>query len=159
MNFATTDLTDAHPDAQIADPLFTDFGGSSSFAGQIETAKVFEDNVLVRATLETPGRGRVLVVDAGGSLRCALVGDVLAGLAIDNGWVGIVMYGCVRDTAVTAEMPIGIKALAAHPRRSHKGGEGRVGVDVTFAGVRFSPGDWLYADADGIAISSEPMHD
>lgn len=158
MNFATTDLTDANPDARVADPIFSDFGGARSFAGPIETVKVFEDNVLVRSTLETPGEERILVVDAGGSMRCALVGDVLAGLAIDSGWVGIVMYGCVRDTAVIAEMPIGIKALAAHPRRSHKGGEGRVGIEVAFAGIRFTPGDWLYADADGITVSVTPIH-
>ncbi|MDH3249413.1 MAG: ribonuclease E activity regulator RraA [Acidimicrobiia bacterium] len=158
MSFATTDLSDAYPDAVVAEPLFSDFGGRSSFAGPIETVKVFEDNVLVKATLQTPGEGRVLVVDAGGSMRCALVGDVLAQIAIDNDWNGVVMYGCVRDTAVTRTMPIGIKALAAHPKRSEKHGAGQRGVEVVFAGARFNPGAWLYADADGILTSPVPIH-
>lgn len=158
MEFATTDLTDDHPETQVAEPLFSDFGGARSFAGPIETVSVFEDNVLVRAALETPGEGRVLVVDGGGSRRCALVGDVLAGLGISNGWAGIVVNGCVRDTAVTASLEIGIKALAARPNRSEKRGEGRTGVAVSFAGVTFRPGAWLYADADGIIVSDRAIH-
>lgn len=158
MSHATTDLSDAHPEARVADPIFADFGGRRVFSGPIETVKVFEDNVLVRATLETPGDGRVLAVDAGGSLRCALVGDVLAGLGIEHGWTGIVMYGCVRDAASLAALDIGIKALAAHPRRSEKQGAGQVSVPVRFAGVEFTPGAWLYADADGILVSDGPIH-
>lgn len=112
----------------------------------------------MKATLQSPGEGRVLVVDGGGSLRCALVGDVLAQIAIDHGWAGIVVYGCVRDTAVTRTMPVGIKALAAHPKRSEKHGAGQRGLDVIFAGARFSPGAWLYADADGVLTSPDPIH-
>ncbi|HEY5650253.1 MAG TPA: ribonuclease E activity regulator RraA [Acidimicrobiia bacterium] len=159
MRFATTDLSDEHPDAVVAEPLFADFGGRSSFSGPIETVKVFEDNVLVKATLQTPGEGRVLVVDAGGSMRCALVGDVLAQIAIDNEWAGILMYGCVRDTAMTRTMPIGIKALGVHPKRSEKHGAGQRSIEVAFAGARFRPGAWLYADADGILTSPVPIHD
>jgi len=157
MTLPTTDLTDSHPDLAVAEPIFRDYGGSLAFAGPVETVKVFEDNVLVRATLETPGNGRVLVVDGGGSRRRALVGDVLAGLGIANGWVGIIIHGCVRDTAVTATMDIGIKALAALPKRSDKFGKGRVSVPVRFAGVDFEPGNWVYADADGIVVAPGEM--
>jgi regulator of ribonuclease activity A len=158
MSLPTTDLTDSHPDLAVAEPIFRDFGGSSAFAGPIETVKVFEDNVLVRATLETPGKGRVLVVDGGGSLRRALVGDIVAGLGVTNGWVGIIINGCVRDTAVTAKLDIGIKALAALPKRSDKFGNGQVSVPVRFAGVDFEPGDWVYADADGIVVAPGEMN-
>jgi regulator of ribonuclease activity A len=159
MEFATTDLSDANEHLPVAAPLFTDFGGTRVFAGPIATVKTFEDNVLVRATLETPGHGRVLVVDAGGSTRRALVGDNLAQLGVDNGWSGIVINGCVRDTAELARMHIGVRALGALPKRSDKLGTGQVEVPVTFAGVTFEPGAWLYADADGILVSPEPIHE
>lgn len=159
MSTATTDLSDAHPDLQVAEPIFTDFGGRRAFHGQIETIKVFDDNVLVKAMLETPGHGRVLVVDGGGSLRSALVGDNLAGLGVHNGWSGIVLYTCARDTAQTARLDIGLKALATMPRRSNKVGTGEASIPVTFAGINFRPGDWLYADADGIVVSADPIHD
>jgi regulator of ribonuclease activity A len=121
MSYATTDLSDAHPQAQVCDPVFRDFGGRSAFHGPIQTLKIFEDNALVRATLETPGEGRVLVVDGGGSLRCALVGGNLGVLAVRNQWAGIVVNGCVRDLAELGAQALGIKALAAHPRKSEKG--------------------------------------
>ncbi len=157
--YATTELSDAHPDAQVCAPLFRDFGGSDTFFGRIETVKVFEDNTLVRATLETPGDRRVLVVDGGGSLRCALVGGLLGQLAVDNGWTGIVVFGCVRDVAELAAQAIGVKALATHPRRSLRGLHGgSTGMAVSFADVRFNPGDWLYADADGIVVSGRALH-
>ena len=156
--FATADLCDDHPEATfVAEPIFRDFGGAIAFAGPIATVQVYEDNTSVRALLETPGAGRVLVVDGGGSLRCALVGDQLAQLALDNGWAGIVVYGCVRDTATLAQMPIGVKALAALPRRSEKRAPGHVGIPVTFAGVTFAPGQYLYADADGIVIAPHAL--
>lgn len=159
MHISTTDLCDAHIDQlQVAEPRFVDFGGSSHFAGPISTVKTFEDNVLVRAALESPGEGRVLVVDGGGSLRRALVGDILAGLGIENGWVGIVVNGCVRDTGVTRGMEIGIKALAALPHRSEKVGIGQRDVPVSFAGVTFRPGEWLYADPDGIIVAPTALH-
>jgi regulator of ribonuclease activity A len=157
MSYATTDLSDAHPQAQVCDPVFRDFGGRSAFHGPIQTLKIFEDNALVRATLETPGEGRVL--DGGGSLRCALVGGNLGVLAVRNQWAGIVVNGCVRDLAELGAQALGIKALAAHPRKSEKGlHSGHLGRVVEFAGVRFAPGAWLYADADGILVAESALH-
>jgi regulator of ribonuclease activity A len=154
---STSDLSDAYPQAPIAEPVFRDYGGEAAFSGPVYTVRVFEENTLVRATLETPGQGRVLVVDGGASLNCALVGDVLAGLGVQHGWAGVVVNGCVRDTAQLASLPIGIKALAAHPRRSGKGGSGEQGVSLTFAGVSIEPGDWVYADTDGLLVSKERL--
>jgi regulator of ribonuclease activity A len=149
----TADLYDAYGDAlQVAEPVFRSFGGRTAFAGPIATVKVFEDNTLVRANLETTGGGHVLVVDGGGSLRCALVGDLLAQLAIDNGWAGIIVNGCIRDSEEMGAMDIGVKALAAHPAKSEKRGEGRENIALRFAGVTFNPGDHVYADADGIVV-------
>lgn len=159
MSYATTDLSDAHPEAQVAEPLFGDFGGRDAFHGPIATLKVFEDNALVRALLEEPGQGRVLVVDGGGSARCALVGGNLGALGVQNGWAGIVVNGYVRDSDELVAQAIGIKALGTHPRKSEKGLHGghRERV-VSFAGVTFKPGAWLYADADGIVVSDTPIH-
>lgn len=154
MSFATTDLSDAHPDLQVCDPVFADYGGLYKFHGPIRTLKIFEDNALVRSTLETPGNGAVLVVDGGGSMRCALVGGNLGVLAVKNNWAGIVVNGCVRDSEELVEQDVGIKALATHPRKSEKGlHSGHVDKVVTFAGVTFKPGAWLYADGDGIVVS------
>lgn len=154
----TADISDAHPDAQVAAPVLRDFGAKHTFCGPIATLKVFEDNTLVRSTLETDGRGRVLVVDGGGSIRCALVGDRLATLAIENGWAGLVVFGCIRDSGVIATMEVGLKALAAMPKKSVKRGEGTADIPVTFAGVTFTPGAWLYADPDGIVVCAEQVN-
>ena len=157
--YATADLCDAHPEAQVAEPMFGDYGGRLAFHGPIKTIKVFEDNALVRATLETPGEGRVLVVDGGGSMRCALVGGNLGQLAVDNGWAGIVVYGCIRDAEEIAAQDIGVKALNTHPRKSEKGLHSAVAdKPVSFAGLTFKPGDWLYADADGLIVSDSAIH-
>jgi regulator of ribonuclease activity A len=159
MSTATTDISDAHPDAQVCEPVFLDFGRNKAFHGPIATLKVFEDNALVRSVLETPGTGRVLVVDGGGSLRCALVGGLLGKLAVERGWSGIVVHGCVRDVGELAQCELGVKALAAHPRKSEKGLHGgHVERSVHFAGVTFRPGDWLYADADGVVVADRAMH-
>ncbi|SHH28870.1 regulator of ribonuclease activity A [Hydrocarboniphaga daqingensis] len=159
MSYATTDLSDAHPDAPVCAPIFRDFGGKLAFHGPIKTLKVFEDNASVRATLETPGEGRVLVVDGGGSDRCALVGGNLGVLAVKNGWSGIVVYGYIRDSAEIATQAVGVKALGLHPRKSEKGLHSAVADKVvTFAGVHFHPGHWLYADRDGIVVSDKPLH-
>jgi regulator of ribonuclease activity A len=153
MTFSTPDLCDELGDAvRVAEPVFRDFGGVRSFSGAVETLRVFEDNALVRSTLETPGRGRVLVVDGGGSLRTALVGGRLAGLAAENGWSGIVIYGAVRDLAELGAAPVGIKALAACPRKSGKAGAGEAGVVITVASVEIRPGDFLWADEDGVIL-------
>lgn len=156
--WATADLCDAHPQVQVAAPILGSFGGAAAFAGPIETVACFEDNSIVRETIETPGNGRVLVVDGGGSLRCALVGDRVAADALENGWVGIVVNGCVRDTDALADLDIGVLALDAHPRRSEKRGEGRRGSAVRFAGVEFRPGTWLYADGDGVIVADVAVH-
>lgn len=156
--FATTDLCDEFgDDVRVAEPLFRDYGGSGTFFGQIETVRVFEDNVLVRGALEERGRGRVLVVDGGGSTRCALLGDRLAAMAHENGWSGVVVYGCIRDSAEVATLPLGVRALHAVPRRSGKEGSGERGVTVEFAGVSFSPGEYLYADADGVVVAGRDL--
>lgn len=157
MEIKTTDLSDAHPAIQVGEPLLRHFGGVTAFGGPIETLQVYEDNALVRAALEEPGDGRVLVVDGGGSLRCALVGDQLAALAVRNGWAGVVVHGCVRDTAELAACALGVLALAPHPRRSVKRGEGLRGATLHFAGLTLSPGHYLYADADGIVVAEEAL--
>ncbi len=156
---ATADLYDAHGEAlRVMAPIFRDYGGSKSFAGEVVTLKVFEDNSLVRAALEEPGLGRVLVVDGGGSLRCALVGDNLAELGAKNGWAGIVVYGCIRDSAPIAGIAIGVKAIATNPRKSVKKGEGERGLTLRFAEVTVEPGDYLYADVDGVVLAKGKLH-
>lgn len=154
----TADLYDAYGDTlQVAAPVFRHFGQREAFAGPIATVKVFEDNTLVRANLEAAGGGCVLVVDGGGSLRCALVGDLLARLAIDNAWAGIIVNGCVRDSKEINRMDIGIKAIATNPARSDKRGEGQENVTVRFADATFTPGHYVYADSDGILVSEKEL--
>jgi regulator of ribonuclease activity A len=153
MSFTTADLSDRLGEGvRIAEPVFRDYGGVRTFSGEIETLRVFEDNALVRAVLETPGRGRVLVVDGRGSIRTALVGGNLAALAAANAWSGLVIYGAVRDLAELRTTPVGIKALAACPRRSARLGAGERGVAVTVAGVEVRPGEYLVADEDGVLV-------
>ena len=158
MTFATADLYDEHGEKlRVALPVFRDFGGKKIFHGQVVTVKVYEDNSLVRQTLEENGTNKVLVVDGGESLNCALVGDLLAQLGKDNGWSGIIVSGCIRDSSVIANIEIGVKALATNPRKSVKKGEGDRNIPVTFAGVTFKPGDYLYADEDGVVVSDEKI--
>ena len=155
---ATTDLSDAHDGVvKHVDPIFHDYGGRPAFHGPITTLKLFEDNALVRSAVEGPGEGRVLVVDGGSSKRCALFGGNLAQLAAKNGWAGVVVYGCVRDRDELEAEAVGIKALGHHPRKSVKKGQGETDVPVTFAGVTLTPGEWLYADRDGIIISPHAL--
>ncbi len=155
MSFTTADLCDEMGDAvRVAEPVFRDYGGVRAFSGEVETLRVIEDNALVRPTLEMPGRGRVLVVDGGGSVRTALLGGQLARLAAENGWSGVVIYGAVRDLPELRNTKLGIKALAAAPRRSAKHGQGEQGVPVKFAGVEFRPGDRLWADEDGVLVAN-----
>ena len=163
MKFSTCDLCDAHEDQlhdgsfAVLPPLFHHYGKRVVFAGQAATLKVFEDNVLVRKALETSGNGRVLVIDGGGSLRCALVGGNLAVLAEKNGWAGIIVNGCVRDTGEINACDIGVRALAAHPQRSIRKGVGDVDIKVSISGVSIRPGDWIYADADGVLVSQQEL--
>jgi regulator of ribonuclease activity A len=155
--FQTADLCDEHDELIVAEPLFTDFGGTRRFCGEVTTLACFEDNSLVREALGEPGRGRVLVVGGGGSRRCALLGDRLGALAVENGWSGLVIHGCVRDTEELARLDLGVRALAACPRKSVKRGEGRRDVTVRFAGVTLRPGTYLYADADGLVVAPRSL--
>ncbi len=158
MTIQTADLCDKHSDViKVVDPLFKIYGAKQSFYGQIETVKVHEDNVLVKDRLGQPGKGKVLIIDGGGSLRCALVGDIIAQMAADNGWEGIIVYGCIRDSAVIADIPIGIRALNTHPLKSIKRGRGDVSIPVTFAGVTFIPEQYVYSDLDGIIIAENAL--
>jgi len=151
----TADLCDAEGAlAVVAQPVFRDFGGHAAFAGPAVTVQVLDDNALVRQILGTPGEGRVLVVDGGGSLRCALLGEQLATLAVEHGWAGVLIFGCVRDAAALAGIPIGIKALATHPARSAKLGAGTRDVALSIAGVSIAPGAFVTADADGVVITA-----
>jgi regulator of ribonuclease activity A len=153
---ATTDLCDAHPEIQVCEPVFQVFGGSVRFSGPIATLKVFEDNTLIKQAVESPGEGRVLVVDGGGSKRCGLVGGNLAVSAAQNGWTGIVVFGCIRDADELAEQPLGVRALAAFPRKSQRGlHSGQAGIPLAFAGVVFREGEWLCADSDGVVVLPE----
>ncbi|WP_447733105.1 ribonuclease E activity regulator RraA [Pseudomonas shirazensis] len=157
-HYVTPDLCDANPDlVQVLEPMFSNFGGRDSFGGQIVTIKCFEDNSLVKAQAELDGRGKVLVVDGGGSLRCALLGDMIAAKASQNGWEGLVIYGCVRDVDVLVQTNVGVQALAAHPLKTDKRGLGDLNVVVTFAGVTFRPGEYVYADNNGVIVSPQPL--
>ena len=163
MNVQTADLCDQHESKlrdgslRVATPLFHTYGGRRRFHGPIATLKLFEDNSLVRSALESAGGGRVLVVDGGGSLRCALVGDQLAQLGVKNGWAGILVNGCIRDSRAIGEMDIGVLALATHPQKSVKKGIGEADVAVTFAGISFRPGEYLYADDDGVIVAQDAL--
>jgi regulator of ribonuclease activity A len=158
MPHATADLCDKHIERlQVLDPMLSDFGGLTMFEGEIRTLKVFEDNSLVRKALEMDGTGKVLVIDGGGSFRCALVGDQLASLAVQNNWRGIVVFGCVRDIRQMMDMEIGLKALAASPVKSIKRNEGQTDIPVRFGGVDFFPGHYLYSDEDGLVVAECPL--
>mgnify|MGYP003606568698 FL=1 len=159
---STCDLCDVHKGDEsgafrVLPPVFHHYGGKEAFSGPVATVKCFEDNSLVKAAIETPGQGRVLVVDGGGSLRRALVGGNVAATAAKNGWAGIVVYGTVRDVAELRETPMGLRALALIPLPTEKRGEGQSEVPVQVAGVWVRPGDWLYADADGIVVGARPL--
>jgi regulator of ribonuclease activity A len=158
MTFKTADLCDQFEnELEVCEPLFRDFGGQRRFAGRIATIKCFEDNSLVRTLVSERGDGRVLVVDAGGSQRRAVLGDLLAQKAVENGWSGVLVYGCIRDSAEIERMPLGVKALGTHPLKTDKRGEGQRDLPVRFAGVVFRPDDWLYADEDGIIVARRAL--
>jgi len=154
----TADLCDERgDDIQVVAPGLIDFGGQVAFAGPVTTLQLHEDNALVRVVLGDPGAGRVLVIDGGGSLHCALVGGNLGKLAEQNQWSGIVVWGAVRDVAELRECRIGLRALSANPRKSEKRGSGVRDVPVVIGGVTVNPGDWLAADADGVVVSARPL--
>ena len=161
-SFATCDLCDAHKGDdsgafRVLPPVFREFGARPRFAGPVVTVKCFEDNTPVKRALEGPGEGRVLVVDGGGSLRRALVGGNIGAAAARNGWAGLVVDGCVRDVAELNAAAVGLRALGLMPLPTERRGEGQRDVAVQIQGVWVRPGDWLYADADGIVVSTQPL--
>ncbi len=158
MTFTTPDLCDdfgAH--VSVADPLFHSYGAHSRFSGEISTIKCHEDNSLVREAVAENGAGKVLVIDGGGSMRRALLGDLLAEKAVENGWQGVVIYGCLRDVDQINAMPLGVKALGTHPMKTDKRGEGQRDVTVRFAGIAWQPGQFLYADNNGIIVADKSL--
>ena len=164
--FVTCDLLDDHPekDLQVVTPsmdgkFFKSYGARQSFAGQVVTVKCFEDNSRVKELLATDGRGKVLVVDGGASMRCALMGDMIAESAVNHHWSGVVIYGCVRDVDAIAELDLGIHALAAIPQKSNRKGIGEVDLTLYFGGVSINSGDYIYADNNGIVIAKEKLVD
>lgn len=157
MSWTTPDLCDQHPEVLVAEPVFRSYGGRIAFAGPAATVKCSEDNSRVRELAATPGQGRVMVVDGGGSLRRALLGDQIAANAVKNGWSGFLVFGCVRDVDALAALPLGVQALASHPMKTEKRGLGEVDVPVAFAGLSLAPGDWIYADANGVIAAKTPL--
>ncbi|MEN4473229.1 ribonuclease E activity regulator RraA [Mycolicibacterium cosmeticum] len=152
---ATADLVDEiYPDVRSCDLQLQNYGARTAFAGPITTVRCFQDNALLKSILSTPGEGGVLVVDGDGSLHTALVGDIIAGLASENGWAGIIVHGAVRDASTLRTIDVGIKALGTNPRKGTKTGAGERDVEVTFGGVTFVPGDIAYSDEDGIVVVS-----
>lgn len=157
--FQTADLYDAHEgNVQVCTPLFQSYGAKKRYFGTIVTIKCHEDNTLVGDTLRKEnGKGKVLVIDGGGSLRCALVGDLIAAAAVNNQWEGIIVYGCIRDSAPINEMEIGIRALNTNPTKTVKRNTGLLNEPVNFANVNFHPGEFVYVDEDGILVSHTPL--
>lgn len=154
MPHSVPDICDDFPDRiSVLEPLFRDYGANKRFAGEIVTVKCFEDNSLLRDLVGQDGRGRVIVVDGGASLRHALLGDLLAAKAAENAWQGLLINGCVRDVEILATIGLGIKALNAHPVKTEKRGEGQLNVPLSFAGVHFRPGEYLYADLNGAVVA------
>jgi len=158
VNISTPDLCDAHPDlVRVVAPMFNNYGGRKAFGGPIVTVKCFEDNSVVKQQVAEPGDGRVMVVDGGGSLRCALLGDLLAAKAMQNNWAGLIIYGCIRDVDEIANMDIGVQALNTIPIKSVRKGVGELNEQVSFGGVTFNPGEYLYADNNGVIVSVKSL--
>ncbi len=158
MSFVTCDLCDENPElVRIVEPMFNNYGGVSAFHGEIVTVKCHEDNSVVKENVAKPGNGKVMVVDGGGSLRCALLGDMLAEKAAQNGWAGLIIYGCIRDVDEIGKTELGVQALRTIPIKSNRQGRGDLNVQITFGGVTFNPGEYVYADNNGVIVSSEPL--
>jgi regulator of ribonuclease activity A len=158
MKYSTPDLCDLYPAlVRIAEPLFRNYGGRRSFGGEVVTIKCFEDNSFVKETAGKPGRGKVMVVDGGGSVRKALLGDLIAEAAFKNGWEGLIIYGAVRDVEAIESLDLGVMALASIPLKTERKGAGETGGPVTFAGITFSPGEYVYADGTGIIVSAQSL--
>jgi regulator of ribonuclease activity A len=154
----TPDLCDEYPDlVQVLEPMMNNYGGIDAFGGEIVTVKCFEDNSIVKEQVGLPGEGKVMVVDGGGSMRNALLGDMLAEKAAQNGWAGLVIYGCIRDVDVIRQTELGVQAMNTNPRKTEKRGIGDLNVPVTFGGVTFTPGHYVYADNNGVIVSPEKL--
>ncbi|MFL1406312.1 ribonuclease E activity regulator RraA [Marinobacter sp. M1N3S26] len=157
MDIVTPDICDDYPEVQVVEPGFQNFGGIDAFGGEVVTVKCFEDNSVVKEQVGKPGNGCVMVVDGGGSKRAALLGDMLAEKAAANGWAGLIIYGCIRDVDVIRKTELGVQALGTHPRKTDKKGIGDLNVPVTFGGVTFKPGQYVYADNNGIVVSEKKL--
>lgn len=158
MTIVTPDLCDDFPEnIRVVEPMFQNFGGRKAFGGEIVTVKCFEDNSVVKEQVGLPGKGKVMVVDGGGSKRAALLGDMLAEKAAENGWEGIIIYGCIRDVDVIMQTELGVQALATHPMKTEKRGIGDLNVPVKFGGVEFKPGDYVYADNNGVIVADKKL--
>ena len=158
MNETTCDISDKlHPNVQYLEPVYKNYGAKTSFSGHIVTVKCYEDNSLVEVALKTNGKDSVLVIDAGGSMNCAMLGDKRATDAIKNEWEGILVHGLIRDSATIKGMEIGIRALGVYPLKSIKNGIGDSNLIVNFSGVTFTPGEYLYADEDGVIVVKEKL--
>lgn len=152
------ELCDQFPElVQVVEPMFANFGGRETFGGEIVTIKAYEDNSLVREQVAQPGQGKVLVVDGGASMRRAMLGDMLAEKAEKNGWEGIIIYGCIRDVNAISQLDLGVQALGSHPMKTDKRGLGDLNVPLTFGGVTFTPGQYVYADNNGVLVSPEKL--
>ena len=158
MDYITPDLCDAYPDlVRVLEPMVHNFGGRDSFGGEIVTIKCFEDNSRVKELAGNNGQGKVMVVDGGASLRRALLGDMIAENAVKNGWEGIIINGCIRDVDAIASMDLGVQALAAIPLKTDRRGIGDLNVPISFGGVTFNPGEYVYADNNGVVVSAQPL--
>ena len=156
--FITPDLCDAHGDSvQVLEPILKNFGGKRAFGGEMVTVQCCEDNGLVKQLLASNGDGKVLVVDGGGSTRCALMGDMMADTAVANGWQGLIIFGCIRDVDDLARIGLGVQALASTPRPPQRLGAGATQLPVSFGGVTFQPGHYVYADNNGVIVSASPL--
>lgn len=158
MTDITPDLCDQYPDlVRVLEPMLANYGGREAFGGEIVTVKCFEDNSLVKEYLGAPGQGKVMVVDGGASLRKALLGDMIAESAVKNGWQGVIIYGCIRDVSTISTLDLGVQALATVPLKTEKRGIGDYNIPVTFGGVTFHPGEYVYADSNGVVVSARPL--
>ncbi len=158
MEYVTPDLCDEYPQlVRVISPMFHQFGKRRSVGGEVVTIKCFEDNSRVKEQVAEPGAGKILLVDGGGSTRCALLGDLLAAKAAESEWAGIIVYGCVRDVGVLADIDLCIQALASHPQKSTRRGEGQLNIPITIGGVTINPGEFVYADSNGVIVSAEPL--
>lgn len=157
VDFATADLIDIAPDTPSCETQFYRFGRRQAFHGRIRTVKCFRDNAIIKTLMNTPSEGEVLVIDGGGSLASALMGDLIAAAGAKNGWAGAIIYGVIRDSEAINTMDFGIKALGTNPKKSDKNGIGETDIPVSFGGITFTPGDYLYSDADGILVSPNPI--